>query len=189
MWFGIRQGNGTPSRWNDLIPDIAILLLALWAGMLLYHRTRALDHLLAYAPPVNLSMLPSSTQEDPFFLFVTSPHMCAVDVKTWNALMHLAQKHRIPMVGWIIARPDLPETSQWLRSMNFPFPVHTVPPSRALPLLEGMLGGNPWAQMPALILVYQGKAVAIQSISSMNLKEITWLERFLRNRERFPWFF
>ena len=91
--------------------------------------------------------------------------------------------------GWVVARPERPETSLWLRSMNFPFPVQTISPSRALPLLEGMLGGNPWTHMPALILVYHGKALAIQSFSSINLEGIHWLERYLQNRERFPWFF
>lgn len=184
------RGNKTPSRWHDVILEGSIFLLAFWAGVLLYHRTRALDHLLAYAPPVNLSMLTTPPiKEDPFFLFVTSPHMCSVDVRSWDALINLVRKHKIPVYGWIVARPELPETSLWLRSMNFPFPVQTVSPSRILPLLEGMLGGNPWTHLPALILVYHGKALAIQSFSSINLEGIHWLERYLQNRERFPWFY
>ena len=163
-------------------------MLALWAGILLYRRTRALESFLSSAPPAPaVAELPA--EDNPYFLLVTSPHVCAVDARTWSTLMTLAREKAFPLYGWILARADLPETARWLESMDFSFPLQVSSPSSALFPLEGILGKNPWDHLPALLLVYQGRVVAVQPVATLDLQGMTWLYRYLKNRERWPWFF
>lgn len=163
-------------------------MLALWAGILLYRRTRALESFLSSASPVPV-VADLSSEDNPYFLLITSPHVCAVDAQTWSNLIALTGEHRVPLYGWILAQPDLPETSRWLASMHFPFPLRVSSPSRALLPIEGILGENPWIHLPALLLVYRGRVVVAQSLATLDLQGMLWLYGYLKNRERWPWFF
>jgi len=163
-------------------------MLALWAGVLLYRLTRTLEFFLSNAPPAPVvADLP--VQDNPYFLLITSPHLCAGDARTWSNLLALARDEAFPLYGWVLAREDLPETARWLESMDFSFPLQVSSPSSALLRLEGILGRNPWNHLPALLLVYHGRVVAGQSLLNLDLQGMMWLYRYLKNRERWPWFF
>ncbi len=175
--------------WKDLILEGILFGLALWAGLLLYRRTQALESLLSSAPSSPLVINTLDEMEDPHFLLVTSPHVCAVDGQTWAMLTSLAKHEALPVYGWVLARPDLPETSLWLESMDLPFPVRLSLPSKAFLALQSILGQDLWSHLPALLLIYHGRVVAVQPMATLDLEGMVWLYQYLKNRETWPWFY